>query len=244
MGFDLYGLMPNDEPKPDRPDWDDRDQVKAYFAWQDNTPGAHFRANVWTWHPLFDFVYNHCGDIFIRYAIENTDFANIDKIYEECHHNNGFIIPKVLSKDIYERLDNLDQAGILDQSEIEDDIRRERLPLKQCNICEGKGTRNGWEGWKSKTEWLKFHTSLQEDSKSMGIQSTEEIISNLADIVNPTLKAQPVYTSYKWAHKMKGCNACHGTGEVKAAGANYTLEADMLREFAAFSNNSGGFEIC
>jgi len=61
MGFDVYGLQPNNKIKPDEPDWtkNDKEAIKAYFAWQKNTPGAYFRANVWTWHPMWDFIHIH-----------------------------------------------------------------------------------------------------------------------------------------------------------------------------------------
>ena len=48
MGFDIYGMQPSGEQKPDV-NWYDEPTVKAYFAWQKNTKGAYFRSNVWGW---------------------------------------------------------------------------------------------------------------------------------------------------------------------------------------------------
>jgi len=76
MGFDLRGLKPNDEPVPDEPNWLDGnkwaiEQKEAWMSWQENTPGAYFRNNVWYWRPLWNFVCKVCNDIMTDDDMEN-----------------------------------------------------------------------------------------------------------------------------------------------------------------------------
>jgi hypothetical protein len=40
------------------------------------------------------------------------------------------------------------------------------------------------------------------------------------------------------------CNACDGAGTVESWGAAYPFSVDNLREFAAFLESCGGFQIC
>ena len=215
MGFDLYGRKPGGEDRPDDPNWDDKEQVDAYLAWQDNTDGAYFRNSVWSWHPLFDFVYKHCKDIFEK-AIEDEliDFKDIDSFYTSCHHNDGVMIPEELANKISERLDYIDTKGKLEQWEVEEDIIRERRPKEECDICNGTGTRKGWEGWHNKDTWIKLHGGL---------------------------KVGPV--SFKWASEMRGCNGCQGSGKKESFKNNYKFTAENAREFSRFAKLSGGFKI-
>lgn len=222
MGFDLYGVKPNNEPIPDNPDWDDSEQCRAYFAWQKNTDGAYFRANVWTWHPIWDFVYIKCRDI-LEEHLEDMDSSSVENISAACHHNDGFLIPEVVSKKIAQRLFELDSLGVIDAEEVSDDLKRENTPLKKCKHCKGTGTRAGWEGWESEKEWLKTHKSLQAKYNES--------------------KEHELQVDYTWAHEMKGCNACHGKGSIAPFSLSYRFVADMVREFASFCDKSGGFTV-
>jgi len=230
MGFDVYGLKPNNETKPDTPDWSSEDDktIKAYFAWQENTPGAYFRMNVWGWHPLWDFVHNHCQDIFEMCLDEfEDDVDTLDKMYSTCHHNNGFIVPANVARKMAQRLYDLDKIGIMDETEVSQDMEIERMTMVNCKVCDGTGTRKGWEGWQSEDTWLKTHPSLVTKNKA------EEGIKGLGT----------GEISFKWANEMKGCNMCHGIGKVKPFEANYKIKAEYIREFAKFCDKSGGFQI-
>ena len=39
------------------------------------------------------------------------------------------------------------------------------------------------------------------------------------------------------------CNGCQGTGKVKSFETNYPMDVKNMKDFAEFSQNSGGFEI-
>ena len=242
MGFDVYGLKPNNEPKPDTPDWasEDDSTIKAYFTWQENTPGAYFRMNVWGWHPLWDFVHNHCQDIFDKHISDFDEVDTIDQMYSTCHHNDGFIIPDHIARKIAQRLHHLDSIGIMDEAEVSQDMEIERMTMENCKICDGTGTRKGWEGWQSEDEWLKTHPSLVTENKAK-----EELYKILDKASEEGIKGLGTgEITFKWANEMNGCNMCKGVGKVKPFESNYKIEAEYIREFAKFCDKSGGFQIC
>ena len=131
MGFDLHGLNPNGV-KPDSPDWsreDNEEEKKAYFAWQENTPGAYFRANVWYYRPLWDLIIEHCDNILtVRDAKEGTV-------------NNGYKIAKTKALKIAKKLDIVKKKGIIKKQCEERNKYLESLPLVICDLCNGTGTR-------------------------------------------------------------------------------------------------------
>ena len=108
MGFDLYGLNPASNDKPDVPDFiNDEDGAKAYFAWQDKTEGAYFRANVWYWRPIWAFV---CGASDGIFTDKDRDYGN---------SNSGHRISMTKSKRIAARLRKLDKGGVIQSWEDE-----------------------------------------------------------------------------------------------------------------------------
>ena len=65
MGMDVYGIDPKLKPgskKPDMPDFKDlsneeRDMYfDAVYEYETNNPGVYFRANIWTWRPLWQYA--------------------------------------------------------------------------------------------------------------------------------------------------------------------------------------------
>ena len=149
--MDVYGLEPNGEQKPDV-NWDDREQVDAYFAWQDNTKGSYFRANIWYWHPLWTYVVGSCQDILSKEDIERG------------YANDGHIISKKKAIKISERLQELSENGDTRIYAQEFEDNQNAYKDVECNICAGTGVRKGWEGWQSELEWLKHHESLENNN--------------------------------------------------------------------------------
>ena len=127
MGFDVYGLNPQGEPKPEVIDWDDKEMTKAYFAWQENTEGAYFRNNVWYWRPLWNFICSVCDDILT------------DKDIDLGMENSGHIISKTKSKRIAARLRKID--GDLEDHQIGHERFMNGIPNEDCDICDGTGKR-------------------------------------------------------------------------------------------------------
>ena len=228
MGFDVNGLNPRinktleDFPiyhKYEQMDWkykyekmEENGEKEAYIneyeAYNKSNPGIYFRNNVWYWRPLWTYVCSTCDDILSE---ENM---------EDGCSNSGGKISKTKAIRIAKRLKSNINKGYVDKLEKADIETRKGLPKEECYCCNGVGTRKGWEGWQSKTKWLKYHDSLDapksENSTSVG---------------------------YKHAHSCKGCNCCKGTGKVDSFGAHYPFSADNVKEFAEFCEESGGFEI-
>lgn len=72
MGFDIYGINPNNPNnaiKPEQMDWSkkpsDEERDKYFSAindYEEQVVGSYFCNNVWWWRPLWAFVCNNCDD--------------------------------------------------------------------------------------------------------------------------------------------------------------------------------------
>ena len=101
MGFDLHGENPTVKEgtvKPKEINWDTatQEEKEAYWEAQDKfreaNPGDYFRANVWFWRPIWNFVCEMCPDI-----LTQDDF-------EKGHYNDNHLIEEDRAKDIAKRL--------------------------------------------------------------------------------------------------------------------------------------------
>ena len=130
MGFDLYGLNPKgDIPKPVITDWGDKKQADDFFKYQDETPGSYFRANVWYWRPLWQYVTVTCDDILT------------EKDMESGAYNDGHRISKTKANRIASRLKKLDKDGSIMKYELGYKEYLTSLPKEECDICNGTGKR-------------------------------------------------------------------------------------------------------
>ncbi len=120
MGFDLYGRNPHNPSGHIRPniDWTDsdigekekKDYFKAVDEYENRVKGDYFRANVWWWRPIWQFVSNYCDDILTNEDIERGGF------------NDGHFISKAKAKRISSRIYKLIKDGTV--KEIEEDYKR------------------------------------------------------------------------------------------------------------------------
>ena len=118
MGYDVYGLNPKVNKVPptilskfyDENGWNNWDEMnendkKLYFEaqneHQDVNPGEYFRANVWFWRPIWNFVCASCDD-----------FLSDDDINAGLS-NSGDEICKTKANRIASRLRRLDKQGII-----------------------------------------------------------------------------------------------------------------------------------
>ena len=101
MGFDLHGERPTVKEgtvKPKEINWDTATQEEKEIYWkaQDDfreaNPGDYFRANVWGWRPIWNFVCEVCPDILTQ-----------DE-FEKGHYNDNHLIEEDRAKDIAKRL--------------------------------------------------------------------------------------------------------------------------------------------
>jgi len=164
MGFDLYGLSPlnpNNAIKPEHFDWtkkhtdEEKDQFfKAMNQYEQEVKGHYFRANVWWWRPLWEYVCMNCDDILTLDDVEHGEF------------NNGHKISKTKAKKIAARLRRLDRQGKIMEYELEHKQFIKFLPKEECDICDGTGKRkeapktgagdikcNGCQGSGEKDNW-------------------------------------------------------------------------------------------
>ena len=101
MGFDLYGKNPENPtglPKPYL-NWSENvteEQKEVYFkeleVYEKAVPGDYFRANVWCWRPIWNFVAYHCDDILNEEDLERGSY------------NDGHFINKAKAKKLYTRI--------------------------------------------------------------------------------------------------------------------------------------------
>ena len=85
---------------------------------------AYFRANIWSWRPLWNLVKNEVG-------LTNEE-------YESGSCNDGFEISKKRAKEIHDKLSKIDLPKIIKEY----NYYLDNLPLEDCDICDGNGKRN------------------------------------------------------------------------------------------------------
>ena len=101
MGFDLHGENPTIKTGTVRPkeiDWDtatDKEKEKYWNLqnkFRDANPGEYFRANVWGWRPIWEFVCEVCPDILT------------EEDYTKGQYNDNHLIEADRARDIAKRL--------------------------------------------------------------------------------------------------------------------------------------------
>jgi len=172
MGFDLSGINPTvNKEFPTRYneilkqygkdgylDWNKEipEKVKnEYFQLQDeyqsNNPGDYFRANVWWWRPLWDYVCHVCDDILIEEDMEKGTYNDGHEIDNEkalaiadrlkTLHKNGDMLKHQIEREAYLKgLDKIDCTTCNGTGQ-----RNDEYVKGDCNGCNGEGKRESWE---------------------------------------------------------------------------------------------------
>jgi len=149
MGFDLSGLNPQENtPKPEAVtkwynedgwvQWKEMEKVEGasveYFdaqqKWMKENPGDYFRANIWYWRPLWDYVCHVCDDILTEEDMEKGTY------------NDGHEIDNDKALDISIRLKTLHKDGDILKHQIEREAYLKGLDKVECTICKGTGQRD------------------------------------------------------------------------------------------------------
>ena len=118
MGFDLYGLKPNNPKNAVEPtiDWQEKHTEKEkreYFdaldKYENQVVGHYFRNNVWFWRPLWIFVCINCSDILSEKNMQMGTYNDGHKISKTKATRIGKRLKKLLrdgtAKD-FEKLNN------------------------------------------------------------------------------------------------------------------------------------------
>ncbi len=92
--------------------------------------GGYFRNSIWSWRPLWEYIVSTCREILA------------DEDIEQGTWNNGHPISGDKALDMAERLHQLLLKG--DVAKYAKAYKRhlESLPLEECHVCSGIGTRN------------------------------------------------------------------------------------------------------
>ena len=120
MGFDIYGVKPNNPkgiPQPAYLDWSTKPSkketdrhYKALAYYEDNVKGSYFRATVWYWRPLWSYVSTSCTFLSQKdieggwsnsgYKISKTKAIKIGKLIEEHSISDVLYVYKKIYDDI------------------------------------------------------------------------------------------------------------------------------------------------
>lgn len=98
----------------------------------DNETGEYFRANVWYWHPLWDYVERFHADLARR--------------VEYAHTNDGDGLDGDDSRALADRLDADLANGAVARYQAEYEATLAALADEVCDLCHGTGTREWPEG--------------------------------------------------------------------------------------------------
>lgn len=104
MGMDVYGNNPSHES------------------------GEYFRASVWTWHPIADFIVAACPEL--------------AKNCEHWHSNDGAGLNASDAVALADELDRMIEAGIVEGHAQHHQAAMDALPDEICRLCGGTGVRN------------------------------------------------------------------------------------------------------
>ena len=150
--------------------------------------GTYFRANVWWWRPLAEFVTEAHPDLTASCAYWQTnDGDGLDA-------EGARALATALERDL--------TSGVVEQAAQARAAYIAGLPFVECDLCGGTGLR----------------------TDALGVER------------GMSVPRDPVTGK-------GGCNGCAGSGKHPAFETHYRFDADIVRDFAAFLRDSGGFEI-
>ena len=101
--------------------------------------GEYFRNNVWWWHPLWDYC---------------VEVAPVAKRVKNGHTNDGSGLGEHNSKILAKRLRKEIESGRCKEYADAYAARIAAIPMEDCDLCKGTGTRPGGEEQFGK-QWVK-----------------------------------------------------------------------------------------
>ena len=150
MGFDLHGMNPKMNMKPEeltvyykynrmdfKEKWEaldaDKKLSKQYWnereKWEEANPGIYFRNNVWWWRPLWQFVCERFDDILTENDMERGSY------------NDGHEITADKAMEIGVELTAMIESGRIKEYADRYKAELDALPQVECELCEGTGKR-------------------------------------------------------------------------------------------------------
>lgn len=114
MGFDLYGTKMRNAP----------------VNYDNPEKGQYFRANVWSWRPLWDLTCQIGSDILSQRDVEAGSF------------NDGHLISEAKSIELADRFSVMISLGHHCDLVEKHNATMDALPLELCEHCSGTGQRD------------------------------------------------------------------------------------------------------
>lgn len=134
MGMDVYGLAHNAgreaidaKHKTAGTEWSEahRNEVQALRS----RPGVYFRASIWSWRPLWDYV---CA---VGHDLIGEETARV------CTYNDGGGLDETFSKLLAARVYASFRSGDVDAYLAEQKRILDGTPDETCTLCDGTGVR-------------------------------------------------------------------------------------------------------
>jgi len=179
-----------------------------------NKTGEYFRANVWSWHPIWDYCYSLAPQICGK--VENAHSNDGDGLGADDAEALGFIVLAVCKNGSAKKYIKDTQAEM------------NALPDTPCPHCRATGTR----------QWF----IKNGDEQTARPKYQFDIFKNILDRSSlPKYKVNKKNSDETEVEKE--CNGCGGTGKERPFETHYGFDLDHLKEFGNFLVNCGGFAI-
>ena len=182
-----------------------------------NEQGEYFRANIWSWHPIWDY----CCDL----------APEIAEMVENAHSNDGDGLDAENSKKLGELVLTAIANGSVKKYLAEREDALNKLPDVECHPCRTTGKR----------EWL-FHT-LTKKYRPKWEYDFFALAQSEFDGLKPEVKYTENERGLDEVEEQRDCNSCGGKGVKRPFIANYGFMEEHMEEFGHFLKSCGGFEI-
>lgn len=190
MGMDVYGKKPISEE------------------------GEYFRANIWSWHPIWDY----CHDL----------MPEICSKVENAHSNDGDGLEADDARTVGEAVLMSITNGSAQKFLMEREEFFSAIPDVPCVHCYGTGRR----------QWFRnIATGSQRNKWEYDFMQSPTTVDELKPRTANEIAEGEIEIDVE-------CNSCHGKGTERPWVTNYGFDLDHLQEFGKFMVASGGFSIC
>lgn len=180
--------------------------------------GEYFRANVWSWRPIWDY----CSAI-------APDICN--KV-EHAYSNDGDGLKAKDAKMLGEIILGEIRAGRTHTYLFERNDYLQSLEQIPCTHCRSTGTRQWYVSVDENGKYHDYKNAWEYDLfKSVIFESGE-----LPEYTKAEMPAGKIEIE-------ETCNGCSGSGKTKQWETSYNFDIDHIEEFGKFLLTCGGFRI-
>ncbi|MFZ9715846.1 MAG: hypothetical protein ACO3CH_00115 [Ilumatobacteraceae bacterium] len=178
-----------------------------------NQEGEYFRANVWSWHPIWDYCYGLVPEICSK--------------VEHAHSNDGDGLNEDDARIVGEAVLISISNGSAKKFILEREAFMNAIPDTPCIHCYATGLRQ----WHKNTQ-----TGKLENKWKYNLMQEPVTVDELEPRTARTICENEIEIEEK-------CNGCDGTGFKRPWATHYGFDLEHLEEFGKFLVASGGFNI-